>query len=450
MSTWSARLYVIARSAALAAVVAQVWQAAGSFGLQLLAARLLGGPGLGAVSLCLGLIILATAVTSGLVGDSLTVLDRTRASIRGALIGWGLALAGVSGILVAAGLVATGFLDTSPGLAVGLATVLFVLEELVRRILTASMHFWRLVLLDTSALAVSLTLLAILASRSSLSVGSFFAALAAGQAAGIAVGLCLAPREERAWRSVRGAAFAEVVAFGGWRALQVAVNPSALTAMRMLVVTAAGTVALGALEAARIFVAPAMLVVQGLGSYLFASYARDRRLPLEALCRRASRAALWLSVGSLALGGLAAVLAPALGHLVTGSSIPLATPSVLGWAAYAAATASVQPFASLAAARGRQRAVLGIRMIDTTLGILLLGVGLAMGWLPTSLSPLALASSLAVAGLLLRRLLGGMTPLMAQGASSEASRRASLEELSKHRQNTLLKSGVRTQVRGIT
>lgn len=65
----------LARPGAVA-ILAQVWQAAGSFALQVIAAHLLGAPGLALVSLCLGVIVLATAVSSGVVGDSLTVLDR--------------------------------------------------------------------------------------------------------------------------------------------------------------------------------------------------------------------------------------------------------------------------------------------------------------------------------------------------------------------------------------
>lgn len=82
----------LARPGAVA-ILAQVWQAAGSFALQVIAAHLLGAPGLALVSLCLGVIVLATAVSSGVVGDSLTVLDRRDPGIRGGLIAWILLLA---------------------------------------------------------------------------------------------------------------------------------------------------------------------------------------------------------------------------------------------------------------------------------------------------------------------------------------------------------------------
>lgn len=414
----SRSLRAVVSSTGLAAVVAQLWQAAGSFGLQVLAARLLGASGLGTVSVCLGVIIVTTAVASGVVGDSLTVLDRFRPEIRAALLGWGLVLAALGGVVAGVGLVLTGLVEPRAGLAVGVAGVLFILEELARRILTATMRFWRLVLLDSSALVVSLGLIAVASRISDLSVTSFFLALAAGQAVGLVVGIALAPAAERWLPPLRGAAYRVVLGFGGWRGLQVAVNPTALTVLRMAVVAAAGTAALGTLEAARIFVAPATLAVQGFGSYLFASYARDRALPLSALFQRARRSSVWLGLGSLALGGATAVLAPTVGHLVTGPSFELAAGSVLAWAGYAAATASVQPFASLAAARGRQRAVLGIRTLDSLLGLLLLGTGLAWGRLPAAFAPVGLAVGLAIGGLLLRRLLVQMTVVSAEPGGS--------------------------------
>lgn len=76
---WSAKLLRLLRSPGTVAVVAQVWQALGSFALQVLAARLLGVDGLAVVSLCYGTIILATAVGSGIVGDSLTVPEAATA-----------------------------------------------------------------------------------------------------------------------------------------------------------------------------------------------------------------------------------------------------------------------------------------------------------------------------------------------------------------------------------
>ncbi len=67
------------------AVGAQLSQALASFVLQVLAARLLGASGLGTFALLYGGIIIGTALCTGLVGDSLTVLDRNDPHIRAGL-----------------------------------------------------------------------------------------------------------------------------------------------------------------------------------------------------------------------------------------------------------------------------------------------------------------------------------------------------------------------------
>ena len=60
-----------------------------------------------------------------------------------------------------------------------------------------------------------------------------------------------------------------------------------LTTMRIIVVIAAGTVAFGQLEAARVYTAPTLLIVNGIGGFLFATYAIDKHKPLGALLRKA-------------------------------------------------------------------------------------------------------------------------------------------------------------------
>ncbi|NHB84230.1 hypothetical protein G7085_05215 [Tessaracoccus sp. HDW20] len=60
-----------------------MWQAVGNFGLQIIAAWTLGAAGLGLISLSLGVIILATALASGMVGDSLVILRREDPRVRG-------------------------------------------------------------------------------------------------------------------------------------------------------------------------------------------------------------------------------------------------------------------------------------------------------------------------------------------------------------------------------
>ncbi len=83
------------------------------------------------------------------------------------------------------------------------------------------------------------------------------------------------------WSVSRGAQIRTVAGFGGWRGAQVGIPPLILSAVRVIVAASVGAAALGQVEAARIFVAPATLAVQGLGSYLLASYVRDKQVCAE-------------------------------------------------------------------------------------------------------------------------------------------------------------------------
>lgn len=396
-----ARLLGKLRAPATGAVVAQVWQAMGTFVIQILAARILGAEGLGSMALCLGVIIMTAAITSGMIGDSLTVLDRHDRSVRAGLQAWTLILAVVGSAGCAAVLYASGVLEVWGAVAFAAAAALFQLEEVLRRVLMASMRFWALVIVDSTSVLGTLGLLAVL-SRSGLTLATFLAAIAGGQLLGALVAALLLSPQERRLVSLRGAALGKVASFGAWRGAQVGVTPTALTVSRTAVIAVAGVVALGQLEAARIIVAPLLLVVQGLGSYLLASYARDKSAPLSRLMDRAARASAIMAVGAIGLGCVAAALTPFLAPRLTGPDVHVSWVAVLGWAVYSAASATLQPFASLAAARGRQRAVLLLRIADSVIGltclVLLLRVlGVAVSW-----TPYVLALSLFTSGVVVR------------------------------------------------
>ena len=86
-------------------------------------------------------------------------------------------------------------------------------------------------------------------------------------------------------------AIGAVSAYGSWRAAQQFIRPGMLTAVRFIVVAVAGLAATGALEAARIYTAPMLLVVSGASSFLFASYASSTGSQSPAQSRRAARRA---------------------------------------------------------------------------------------------------------------------------------------------------------------
>jgi O-antigen/teichoic acid export membrane protein len=400
-------------------MVAQLWQAAGSFGLQVLAAHLLGATGLGSFALCFGVIVFATALVSGVVGDSLTVLDRHDRAVRAGLQWWALILVLGSSVAGSVALCVSGLLTTSEAVVFGVAALAFQVEELLRRLFMAQLRFWRLVIVDTTALAVALATVGLSALVSPVSLLTLLAGLAAGQVVGAVVALVMLPAAERRLVSLRGARVAAVASFGAWRGAQVAVNPGVLTVFRSIVIFGVGTAALGQVEAARILVAPAILLVQGLGSYLLASYARDAEAPLGLLVSRAGRAALFMAAAIVLAGGVAALLVPYAGPLVAGAQFAISGVTVFCWALYAAASATLQPYASLCAARGRPRQVFAVRLVDAAVALSLTGVAVLLLHVPTAVTPLALAVGLLVGGILVRSLV--LRPLLRQEAQTAAS-----------------------------
>lgn len=392
----------LARSRAMGAMVAQVWQALGSFGLQLAAAWLLGASGLGVLSLCLSIIVLATAVISGMVGDSLVVLDRHDRRVRGGLQFWALVLAAGSFVLAVVGMTVSGVLNTWEAALMGLALVAFQLEELVRRVFMASMRFWGLVVIDSAAVLTSLGIVAVWSIGHPPRLSTFFIGLLVGQVVGMVVGIAMLPSAERRLVSLRGAAITQVAGFGAWRGLQVSVAPAVLTAMRVIVTGLAGAAALGQIELARIYVAPALLAVQGLGSYLLSTWVRDKELPLSTLVRRAWHAALAMIGAAVLVGAAVTVFVSSLATLVTGPGVTVDRITVIGWVLYVAASASCQPFASLAAARGKPAHVLRCRLVDALFALSLLFVLLSTGVSP-AWTPFVLAGGLFLGGVLVRQ-----------------------------------------------
>ncbi len=353
----------------LAAIAAQGSQAAGSLLLQVVAARTLGITGLGQFGLLYGILVLATAISSGFVGDSLTVLDRGSSDVRAALQNWLVIVALVGAIFCSMGVWVTGFVTKQDAVAFGVATFVFLIEDAIRRLLMASLRFWRIVVVDTTSLLV---LAVVLLFAPALTLAWLFVALAAGQAVAIVVGVCLLPTEER-WlgRPALPAQHRIVFAYGALRALQQGVRPSLLALTRVVVIALVGVAAAGQLEAGRIYTAPALLVVFGLNSFLFASYALDSKSALTAALRRADRGVLLLVAITVAFGVVAVLCVPVLGPLIAGEQYDIPVVTVVGWVAYTISVAAVTPYGALAAVRGLQAAVLAVRIVDSLVSLAL-------------------------------------------------------------------------------
>ena len=388
---------------ALGALAGQVTLAFSSFVLQAAASRELGAAGFGAFSLLFGAIIMATALSTGLLGDSLTVLDRRDPMIRAALARIGL--------LLIVALVVTGFgltvgrLSTASAALFALALAAFVGADLGRRLLMANLRFWSLAVIDFAGFIAMLAFLVGSARLGALRLETFLAALAISQVVAGLLALTRLPASERKL-SLRGwGDWRAVLGYGSWRAVQQFVRPTTLNVARGFILISAGAAAVGQLEAARVFVAPAMLLVQGFGSYLFSSYAADRAQGGRILLVRADRAASIMLVGSVLMAVATALLLPHLGWLLTDGEFEISLVAALGWACYAASCAAILPYGSLAAVQGKQQWVLVIRLVDSLLALALVAlVVLALGGNP-SWTPWLLSAGSFVGGLLCRQLL---------------------------------------------
>lgn len=390
------------RSKAIGGIAAQSTQALISLALQIMVSRILGIDDFGQFAILYGVIVLATAVVTGLVGDTLVVLDRAQHGIRAGLEGT-LALV-VAVAAVAAGVLAaaTRFVTPVDALLFALALAAFAVEEIVRRLLMASLAFTRVMVTDLAGFGVALLVLALVWLAQPLTLGAFLGALAAGQAVAVVVGWLLVPRDDRFLVGFRGAQYPAVWKYGSWRGLQQTLRPALFTVTRLLVLSFAGLSAVGELEAARTYTSPLVLVVGGFSSYLFVRFAgRQRAGEGAGSLREADRVVVVLLGLTIAMGGVAVALAPWLGPLAFG--VELDTVAVVAWIVYGASVAMATPYGALSAVTGRQTAVFLIRLGDTVLGLIAVTVMLLSG-LSASTVPFALAVASLLGGVGLRLL----------------------------------------------
>jgi O-antigen/teichoic acid export membrane protein len=379
------------RRPATGAVAGQAGQAVAGLALQVVAARELGAAGLATFSVVYGAMVLATAVCSGLVGDSLTVLDRHRPDIRAGLHVGAVAVSAVAALLGGVLALATDLVPAWVAPLLGLATAAFILEDTLRRLLMATGRFWSLTLVDGSALVLGLGVLAAAATSGPLTLTSFVLAVLVGQTGAAVVAWGLLPTAERPRGPWRRPALTEVAAFGSWRALAQTIRPAMLTLLRLVVIGAAGAAAYGPLEVARVYTAPTLVLVAGMGSFLLPHFVALRPQGAAAGLRSADRAALGLTLGVAGICVVALAGLPWLGPLLTGGGYAVPVAAVAGWSVYAAASATLLPYSSLASVHGRQRQVLLLRSLEFTSLLAVLVLLLAGGDGGATWTPLALA-----------------------------------------------------------
>ena len=369
-------------------MAAESTAAATSMAVQVAAAHTLGAARYGTFTILLGTIVLLVALHGGWVGDSRMVLDRSDPVLRGALRVSSLALAVGGGVLAAGGALLLGLLDAGGAALFLVLCVLWVLEDGGRRLFMARLEFWGCVANDVVYGVVALAaLVALGAAPGRLGLDGFLAAMALGAAAAVVAARIQLPREEWAGGPVTAAGLRRVAGFGAWRAAQSGIRPLATVLLRTFVRALTSAAALGRLEAARLALAPMLIVTNGIGNFLLPHYARRHRAAAGDVSPLLGPAA-GLVAAVLAYTALATALAPQLSTLITGEEGSLDRVAVAGWGVFAAAFALGIPAGTLVLARGRSSVVFRLRAIDSAVG---LTIAVALVGIAASLAPYGLA-----------------------------------------------------------
>lgn len=389
----------------LGAVLSQVIVAGSSLVLQLVALRELGTAGLGAFSLLLGILVTVNSVQTGWLGDSLTVLDRFDPGIRRALLQSQIAVVVLVGSSTTVLATLVDGVDGTTAALFGLASVAWVIEETLRRLLIARREFWRLVANDLSFVVGSFGLVGlVIATDGTVTLETLVLALLAGAVTAVAVGIVQLPGTELLPGVLDRSRMRDVASFAFWRSIQVGLRPGSQAVVRAVVATFVSLEALGTLEAARLLVAPVLTVVNGAGVYLLPTYSDQvrKRVPFRPRVDVAMVvvAGLALSYGILALL-LRVPLVDLLTDDATTSSGAVTAAAVAAWVSYSMGFGAGVPVGSAMVARGRSRRTFEIRAIDAAVGIVAAAACAAAGWVDAVPAGLALGTVVGV--VLLRR-----------------------------------------------
>ncbi|HNH94586.1 MAG TPA: hypothetical protein PLY51_03390, partial [Microthrixaceae bacterium] len=159
------------------------------------------------------------------------------------------------------------------------------------------------------------------------------------------------------------------------------------------------------------------------GSFLFASYAARRRSTLRELIPLADRGTGMLVGLSLVLGAVSVALLPAVGDVITSGKFELDPIAVFGWSVYAAASAVLMPYGSLAAVRGRHAAMMGLRVVEAIVSLTSLFLLLRALHVDVSYVPYALALGSLAMGVVARQMILVPTAREEERAAARRERR---------------------------
>lgn len=384
------------------ALAGQATNALSGLVLQVAAARELGASGLAAFSLGYGVLVLGTAVSSGLVGTGLTILDRHEPRTRSGLHVWTALVSVAVGVV---GVLAAGWSQVVPlwcAPVLGLACAAFIVEDTLRRLLMATGRFWSLPAVDLTNLTLALGTLGLAGLAGGISMTAFAIAVLVAQSGAAFVAWWCLPVGERPRGPWRRPALRAVLSFGIWSAATQTIRPASLALLRVLLVALVGATAYGAVEIARLYTAPTLLVVTGVGSFLLTHFVALRQRGLAVSLRVADRAVVLLVLGTAVLGAVGVVLLPWLGPLMTGSTFAVPVGAVVAWVGYAVTAAALLPYGCLAMVHGGQRRVLALRTWElgslALAGLVVLCIDGGETW-----TPLALAVGPGLAAVVLRQ-----------------------------------------------
>ena len=271
-------------------------------------------------------------------------------------------VAGGPAVAALGAVASTGILDGPQAVAFAVAAALFQLEEVLRRVLMAALRFWP----SSSSTAPPSGPRSWPSrcwpppARSRWGRSSSPSPSARASASSSPPSCCPCPSAGSSRSSAP--AFRQVLSFGGWRGAQVALTP--LGAHRQPARRAErdrrrrARRGRGGPDPRRTGAArrpgPRLLPAEHLRPR-----PRPRRSP-SCAAGPAGPASPWPATAVLVGAGVA-LLAQLIAPVVIGRDIHVDVVTVIGWAVFAAATATMQPFTSLAVARGHQRAVLVVR-----------------------------------------------------------------------------------------
>jgi O-antigen/teichoic acid export membrane protein len=370
-------------------VAAQAMAAAASLLLQVVAARSLGAAGYGAFTILVAGLLLLAGLHTGLIGDTRTVLDRSDPVIRDALAACQLAFVVLATGGAVAGAWASGLTSGRGSLLFGALTAAWLFEDAGRRLFMARLEFWRLVLNDTVYLATTGAVLVLLRLRTGeVTLESLLASMTAGALAAAADAAWAIPNDELRFGRATREGLRSVARFAVWRSAHAGIRPLATLLMRTIVSALASAAALGRLEAARLAVAPVMVLINGWSSVLLPRFSRrhrDRPHGSDPIA-----ATTYLLVGAcVAYGAVVTAGADILMPLLTGADLEVDRWAVAGWCLFAVAFAAGIPVGTSLLARQQARAVFRLRVVDSVAG--LAAGAVLVAWLGPSSAPYGLA-----------------------------------------------------------